>query len=138
MYLADANIWLEVLLDRAHADEARRFLDKSQHLAIHLTDFSLHSIGVILVRPKRLDLLQSFVEDLQQSGTVGIVGVTAGSLTDVVAASRQHRLDFDDAYQYIAAEQNNLTLVSLDHDFDHTPRGRMTPADVLKTLTEEP
>ena len=39
---------------------------------------------------------------------------------------------FDDAYQYVAAEKHNLTLVSFDADFDRTERGRKTPADVLK------
>ena len=47
-------------------------------------------------------------------------------------------LDFDDAYQYVAAETHNLTLVSFDADFDRTERGRKTPADVLKELREMP
>nr|HID14904.1 PIN domain-containing protein [Anaerolineae bacterium] len=41
------------------------------------------------------------------------------------------RLDFDDAYQYVAAEEYGLTLVSFDTDFDRTERGRKTPAQVL-------
>ncbi|MBC7344089.1 MAG: hypothetical protein H5U03_01430, partial [Clostridia bacterium] len=32
------------------------------------------------------------------------------------------------------AEKYNLTLVSLDGDFDRTERGRKTPAEVLETL----
>jgi len=36
-----------------------------------------------------------------------------------------------DAYQYVAAGKHNLTLVSLDADFDRTERGRKTPAEVL-------
>lgn len=40
-------------------------------------------------------------------------------------------LDFDDAYQYVAAEKYNLTIVSLDSDFDRTERGRRDPAEVL-------
>ena len=34
---------------------------------------------------------------------------------------------FDDAYQYLAAE-NIITLLSFDKDFDLTPRGRKTPS----------
>jgi hypothetical protein len=41
-----------------------------------------------------------------------------------------HNLDFDDAYQYSAAEKYNLTIVSFDSDFDRTPRGRKTPAEI--------
>ncbi|MCX7855996.1 MAG: hypothetical protein N2556_08525 [Anaerolineae bacterium] len=43
-------------------------------------------------------------------------------------------LDFDDAYQYVAAEKYGLTLVSLDADFDRTPLGRRTPGQVLREV----
>nr|MCU0491663.1 hypothetical protein [Chloroflexaceae bacterium] len=33
-------------------------------------------------------------------------------------------LDFDDAYQYVAAERDNLNIVSFDAHFDLTDRGR--------------
>jgi len=39
-------------------------------------------------------------------------------------------LDFDDAYQYVAAEKNGLVLVSFDGDLDKTPNGRKTPAQI--------
>jgi hypothetical protein len=49
-----------------------------------------------------------------------------------VAESRERlHLDFDDAYQYVAAEKHDLTLISFDADFDRTERGRKTPADIL-------
>jgi predicted nucleic acid-binding protein len=44
---------------------------------------------------------------------------------------RKFGLDFDDAYQYLAAVKYDLTLVSFDSDFDRTERGRRTPADVI-------
>ncbi len=44
---------------------------------------------------------------------------------------RRFNLDFDDAYQYVAAKRNDLLLVSLDADFDRTDLGRKTPADLL-------
>ena len=44
------------------------------------------------------------------------------------------RLDFDDSYQYTAAEKRNLTIVSFDGDFDGTDRGRTTPAEMLNSL----
>ncbi len=43
-------------------------------------------------------------------------------------------LDFDDAYQDVAAEKYGLALVSFDSDFDRTARGKKTPAEVLATL----
>lgn len=49
----------------------------------------------------------------------------------LVRVIEQFNLDFDDAYQYVAAEKYNLALVSFDSDFDHTERGRKTPAEAL-------
>jgi predicted nucleic acid-binding protein len=51
---------------------------------------------------------------------------------------RTYRLDYDDAFQYTLVDKFNLTLVSLDADFDHTPRGRQTPAQVLAALATPP
>ena len=45
---------------------------------------------------------------------------------------REFNLDFDDAYQYTAAEKHDLTIVSFDADFDRTKRGRKTPWEVLQ------
>jgi predicted nucleic acid-binding protein len=36
---------------------------------------------------------------------------------------------------YAAAEQNNLIIVSFDSDLNKTPKGRKTPAEILKTAT---
>ncbi len=43
-------------------------------------------------------------------------------------------LDFDDAYQYVAAEKYTLTLVSFDADFDRTERGKKTPGEIRGKL----
>ncbi|HYO07868.1 MAG TPA: hypothetical protein VER17_02745 [Tepidisphaeraceae bacterium] len=37
----------------------------------------------------------------------------------------------DGAYQYVAADLHNLSNVSLDADFDRTPRGRLQPLAAL-------
>ncbi len=40
-------------------------------------------------------------------------------------------LDFDDAYQYVAAEKQGLVIVSFDGDFNRTTRGKKTPTEIL-------
>ena len=40
----------------------------------------------------------------------------------------------DDAYQYVAAERDNVGIISFDTHFDQTDRGRQTAAQVLATL----
>jgi hypothetical protein len=49
----------------------------------------------------------------------------------VIDVSQKFSLDFDDAYQYAAAEEQGLILVSFDADFDRTAVGRKTPAAIL-------
>ena len=43
----------------------------------------------------------------------------------------KYKLDFDDAYQYVAAEQNGLIIVSFDGAPDKTSLGRKTPGEIL-------
>jgi hypothetical protein len=42
----------------------------------------------------------------------------------------RYKLDFDDAYQYFAAEKYDLTIISFDVDFNRTARGKKTPSEV--------
>jgi len=52
MFLADTNVFLEILLDQDKGEKCKRFLNK--HIQdIFITDFSLHSIGVILLRQEQ-------------------------------------------------------------------------------------
>jgi len=51
--LIDTNIILEVILEQAKAGEARAFLAKTDEHEFFLSDFSLHSIGLLLFRRKQ-------------------------------------------------------------------------------------
>jgi len=51
MYLVDTNIFLEILLKQDKSKDCKDFLDKNMD-QINITDFSLHSIGVILFQAK--------------------------------------------------------------------------------------
>jgi predicted nucleic acid-binding protein len=62
--------------------------------------------------------------------------LSADELRDIPEVMRRFRLDFDDAYQYVAADKHALTLVSFDADFDRTERGRKTPEQVLQELAQ--
>ena len=44
---------------------------------------------------------------------------------------RKFSLDFDDVYQYVAAERHDLLIVTFDSDFDWTERRRKTSADLI-------
>ena len=49
MYLIDTNIFLEILLSQEQKDICKEFL-VSKIEQIYISDFSLHSIGVILFK----------------------------------------------------------------------------------------
>jgi len=131
MYLLDTNIWLEVLLDQERAESATRLLAVTPPGELHMTDFTLHSIGVILTRLKRLATLHAFVADLHAPPAVSLVRLDLQQTALLPAISQRFKLDFDDAYQYAAAQVEGLQLVSFDADFDRTDLVRKTPAQVV-------
>ena len=48
MYLVDTNVWLERLLDQEKSEEVGRFLAQIPSNLLFVTDFTFHSIGIIL------------------------------------------------------------------------------------------
>lgn len=83
-----------------------------------------------MTRLKKDDVFEDFLLDTVEGSGVTRLRLDTAGLNQLLAVRKQFQLDFDDAYQYVAAERYNLTLVSLDSDFDHTERGRKTPAEV--------
>lgn len=132
MYLVDTNVWLERLLDQTRANEVGHFLDRISSERLFITDFAFHSIGVVMVRLDRKDGLSRFVQDTLIDGAVSLIHLEPGDTQHLLRIIEQFGFDFDDAYQYSAAEKYNLTIVSFDSDFDRTPRGRKTPAEIRK------
>jgi len=131
VYLLDTNIILELLLDQDHADQVAAFLNQAAPDSLHISEFSLYSLGVILLRLKRFDLFIRSVKDLFLSEVIGLLRLEVEDMAKVSVIAQTFGLDFDDSYQYVAAEKFNLELLSFDRDFDRTPRGRNTLEDVM-------
>ncbi len=98
---------------------------------MHLSDFSLHSIGVALLRRQMHDDFIKFVDDLLIGGGVRLVRLSATDMQSVADRAQRFNLDFDDAYQYVVAEKYDLTIMSFDSDFDRTGRERKAPMEAL-------
>ncbi|MFZ3209553.1 MAG: PIN domain-containing protein [Geobacteraceae bacterium] len=130
MYLVDTNIWLELLLQQDKAGEVTSFFQTVDASSLAITDFTLYSIGIILTRLKKYDVFDDFVVDTLEENSVNRICLDPLSLKRISSVQKQFGLDFDDAYQYVAATENELTLVSFDSDFDKTPLGRKTPAEI--------
>ena len=125
--LIDTNIFLEVLLEQDKAEEAQQLLSKTEEHEFFISDFSLHSIGLLLFRRHQQDVFGLFLADMLLNAGVSMVALVVEQMEAVIQTAQQFNLDFDDAYQYAVAEHYALTIVSLDADFDRTERGRRTP-----------
>ena len=129
--LVDTNVFLEIILEQEKAAEAKALLTKTEEHQFYISDYSVHSIGLLLFRRKQHDVFREFLNDvLRQAGT-SVVSLPADSLGSAIEAAQRYNLDFDDAYQYAAAENHGLTIVSFDADFDRTERGRKAPSEAL-------
>ena len=129
MYLVDSNVWLELLLEQDRASEALSFVEGASPGSLVISDFALHSIGVILVRRGRNQALRQFLDDLAEAETV-IHKLSLDEIREVVNACEEFNLDFDDAYQYVAARNSGLRIVSFDRDFNRTDIERLLPSEV--------
>lgn len=134
IYLVDTNIWLERLLDQEQSAEVGHFLEQVFTDQLLISDFTLHSIGVILDRLRQEEVLLQFVNDIFVENKVTLVSVPPEAMSQVVAAIKQFDLDFDDAYQYVAAKRANALIISFDGDFDRVDCKRQTPASVLEEI----
>ncbi len=131
MYLIDTNIWLERLLGQERAEAVGQFLSRVPSDQLFITDFSFHSIGIAMQKLDRLDGFIKFVDHLFVRGAVTLLSVGPERSLEIVRVIKQFGLDFYDAYQYTAAADNNLHLLSFDSDFDRTKLKRKTPSDFL-------
>jgi predicted nucleic acid-binding protein len=131
--LLDTNVFLEVLLAKKRAQEAEALLSSAGRFSLFMTDFSLHSIGVLLFRRRSFEVYAAFCADLAVMGT-RVLGLPPAESSMLAEPATRHNLDFDDAYQYEIAKRFDLTLVSFDSDFDRTDIKRKTPQEVLDQL----
>ena len=136
-YLVDTNVWLELLLRQTRAEEARAFFERIEANQLVISEFSLYSLGVILARLKKDRVFTDFLSDTMEDAGVTCLRLEIKDLKRILTTRRQFQLDFDDAYQYVVAEKHKLTLVSFDHHFVRTPRGRKTPAEIVAVNADD-
>jgi predicted nucleic acid-binding protein len=132
--LLDTNIFLEVLLSQENAPNAKALLNQASRNEFFISDYSLHSIGLLLFRMKKPEMLAVFVEDALVNGGIRLLVLHPEDMRKIAGVAGEFGLDFDDAYQYTAAEQYGLTLVSFDSDFQRTDKGCKTPMKALQEL----
>ena len=114
-FLVDTNIFLEILLGQDKKEDCKKFLENNiENLSI--TDFSLHSIGVVLFRYGKEKIFQKFVEDVLPN--IRLLTLPRECYRKVVDVKISKGLDFDDAYHYTLAKHLGLKVVTMDRDFE--------------------
>jgi predicted nucleic acid-binding protein len=114
MFLVDTNIFLEILLEQDKKENCKRFLNNNIE-SLTITDFSLHSIGIILFKYGKEDVFRKFVEDIVTN--IKNLSLPVELYNNVVDVRKNLTLDFDDAYQYTIAKYYGLKIVTMDKDF---------------------
>ncbi len=117
-YLLDTNIWLERLLEQERADEVKNLLERVNTDLIYISDFSLHSIGVIMYRMEKMTSFIDFITDLFVKGNIKQLALEPIELEETVENILKLKLDFDDSYQYSISLKYDLKIITLDKDFE--------------------
>ncbi len=134
MYLVDTNIFLEVLLSEDRKDECKRFLRllKDDSKSGIVTDFTIHSIIVIMDQFSKLKELKTFLLSLLAYRGLHVYFTTIGDEVRAVEFAVEQNLDMDDAIQYSAALKAEAeAIVSFDKHFDGLKVPRLEPVDII-------
>ena len=114
MYLLDTNIFLEILLNQEKSLICQDFISRNAD-KISISDFSFHSIGVILFRHKKHAIFEDFYEDIIPK--IQILNLPISGYQFLINNMFKVGLEFDDMYQYSTAKHFNLKIVTMDTDF---------------------
>jgi hypothetical protein len=130
-YLVDTNVWLERLLDQEKSVIASKFFYLIPTDSLFVSDFSIHSIGVILSRLKKYDIFETFINDLFINGQIELLSLDSSDLLEVIGNIQKYKLDFDDSYQFSVAQKYDLTIITFDKDFNAKGIKKKTPDDIV-------
>lgn len=131
-YLLDTNIWLERLLDQEKSEIFGSLLNLVPLNLLFISDFTLHSIGVILSRFEKYDLLSAFVKDLFVEGGIDQLTLNVDDFPALISNMKKFKLDFDDAYQLTLSQKNDLMVVTFDKDFNAKGIKKASPEAILE------
>ena len=130
MYLVDTNIFLEVLLAQNRKDECEDFLNslRTGKKTGIITDFTVHSIIVIMSNFNRIEELKLFLFSLTSYKGLKIYHTTLTNEINAAEIALNQNLDMDDAIQYSTALALNVeAIVSLDKHFNNLKIPRKEP-----------
>ncbi len=96
MYLVDTNIFLEIFLQQDKSKDCKSFLEKNIG-DLNISDFSLHSIGVIFFRNNNEKIFLKFISDILPN--INLLSLPQDDYKEIINVKKKMKLDFDDSYQ---------------------------------------
>jgi len=133
--LVDTNIFLEVMLSRSKREECKKLLamlrdGKAKGI---VTDFTVHSIMVLMDRFKKLEELKTFLLSLMAHKGLYVYTTPVADEVNAVESAEESKLDVDDAIQYgTALSVNADAIISFDKHFDNLEVQRKEPAQIIE------
>ena len=134
MHLIDTNVLLEVLLARERKESCKRLLRrlKEGEESGALTDFSIHSIIVIMDSFRKFAELKTFLSSLTSYKGLRIFPTNLLIEVRAIDIALEKGLDMDDAIQYSAALSLKAeSIVSYDKHFDNLDIPRKSPEEFI-------
>jgi len=134
MRLIDTNIFLEVLLARGKKESCKKLLRKlrdGKETGV-LTDFSVHSIIVIMDTFGKLNELKTFLSSLPAYKGLHMFSTNLPIEIEAAELALEKGLDMDDAIQYSAVLSAGAEcIVTYDKHFDNLEIPRKTPEELI-------
>lgn len=133
--MVDTNIFLEVMLSRSKREECKKLLamlrdGKAKGI---VTDFTVHSIMVLMDRFKKLEELKTFLLSLMAHKGLYVYTTSVADEVNAVESAEESKLDVDDAIQYgTALSVNADAIISFDKHFDNLEVQRKEPAQIVE------
>lgn len=93
-YLFDTNIFPEIFLNQNKNEKAKNLIN-THFNQFFISDFSLHSIGVILIKQKKFSIFKEFLNDFIPHTTIS--SLPKNKYPDLNIIAKKYNLDFDDS-----------------------------------------
>lgn len=113
-FLFDTNIFLEILLGQEKKETCKKVLIEFSG-SVYISEFSIHSIGIILMKHKKFEVFDAFINDLMRNA--GVLTIPLTDYHKISGIAQKYQLDFDDSFQSLIAFKNMLGIITLDSDF---------------------
>jgi len=133
MFLVDTNIFLEVLLLQPRTEECEKLLSlfRDGKKTGLITDFTVHSIIVIMNNVNKLNELRIFLSSLTAYKGLSIYHTNINDEIKAAEIAIQNSLDMDDAIQYTTALAINAeAIISFDKHFNNLKTPRKEPHQI--------